>query len=194
MSSQSGAHRRTTLRHATNEAHARLDGAIASAELLNSRGRYEAYLKATWAARRPCEVALENSDVAELYPAWPRRRICHALMQDIVDVSHAPPAEAYAALTVPLTIGQSLGILYVLEGSALGARMLKSQVAAIGMTADFGARHMAAQTSEPRAWGAFLSLLERTELDTAEEELCAKAAVDAFARFEQAFQRLAVEA
>jgi heme oxygenase len=183
--------RRQSLRHATQTAHARLDDLIERAGLLKSRAEYELYLQATWTARWPCEQALESWGAAALYAAWPQRRICDTLSQDIFDVSHIRPAEAAHGLPEVLSEAQALGILYVLEGSALGARILETQAAAIGMTASFGARHMARQTSAPGAWSQFMALLARTPMSSAGEEQCTAAALAAFALYEEAFRHLA---
>jgi heme oxygenase (biliverdin-IX-beta and delta-forming) len=51
-----------------------------------------------------------------------------------------------------------LGVFYVLEGASLGARLLQRQVLALGLNADFGARHLATQVASP--WADFVSRLE----------------------------------
>jgi heme oxygenase len=48
---------------------------------------------------------------------------------------------------------------YVLEGSSLGARVLRRQAAALGMSAGHGARHLWAQTAAPENWRAFVEAL-----------------------------------
>ena len=183
--------RRQLLRRATAAAHRKLDALIDGAGLLNSRARYEDYLRATWAARWPDEQALELSNVGELYTAWPHRRLCAFLSEDLFDVSHARPVDPAWVLPGRLCKARSLGVLYVLEGSALGARVLAPRAAAIGMTACFGARHLAHQTSQPSAWAAFIDLLTRTPMTGPDEELCVAAALATFERYEQAFAHLA---
>jgi heme oxygenase len=185
-----GSERRQRLRCATQPAHARLDALIDATGLLGSRARYARYLEATWAARRPAERALDALGSSLLYAAWPERSMCEALSQDIVDVAGSPPVEdsQWDLPAAPLSPGQALGVLYVLEGSALGARLLERRVAAIGMTSAFGARHMARQTARPRAWAAFVKVLDRTVLDPPDDQLCMSAAVDTFHAFERAFQ------
>ena len=184
--------RRQLLRRATTSAHRRLDDLVDRAGLLESRARYGLFLQATWMARRPIEQWLELSGVSALYEAWPSRQVCAALSQDVFDVSQSRPVEPEGAPAETLCDAQSLGVLYVLEGSALGAHVLGARVAAIGMTACFGARHMAHQISQPGAWTAFIDLLLRTPMSRAEEAMCASAALATFERYEQAFASLAV--
>ena len=90
------------------------------------------------------------------------------------------------AVTVS-TIAQTLGVLYVLEGSALGARLLLRRAEALGMNSKFGARHLALQTAMPTAWPNFLSILEAASLDIAQEAECVGAAIATFTLFERAY-------
>ena len=183
--------RRQRLRLATHAAHQRLDGFIDGAGLLESRARYGLFLQATWIARRATERALEVSGVVHLYEAWPLRRVSDALSEDFFDLMQIHPAEPACAAPEMLCDAESLGVLYVLEGSALGARILAARVAAIGMTACFGARHLARQISQPGAWKGYLELLTRTPMTRLEEDRCVAAAIATFARYESAFAPLA---
>lgn len=182
--------RRQRLIRVTQMAHQRLDN-ILLVKSLNTRSRYEHYLYAVWAARWPTECALKNSDAIHIYPAWTNRAICPALRRDIADVCQTD-APVFPELAVGLmSVAQILGVLYVLEGSALGARVLERQAASIGMTAYFGARHLAHQTSQPGAWAEFMTILANIPLTRSGEEECLVAAVTTFARYEATFACLA---
>lgn len=52
-----------------------------------------------------------------------------------------------------------MGVHYVLEGSALGARVLCKQVAPLGLHRNHGARHLWAQADTLESWRGFLTLL-----------------------------------
>lgn len=58
-----------------------------------------------------------------------------------------------------------MGVHYVLEGSALGARVLCKQVEALGLHRDYGARHLWAQAESLESWRGFLNALSRHEGD-----------------------------
>lgn len=58
-----------------------------------------------------------------------------------------------------------MGVHYVLEGSALGARVLCKQVEALGLTRDHGARHLWAQAETLQSWRGYLDLLMQHEGD-----------------------------
>lgn len=58
-----------------------------------------------------------------------------------------------------------MGVHYVLEGSALGARVLCKQVEALGLHRAYGARHLWAQAETLEGWRSFLDLLTRHDGD-----------------------------
>jgi heme oxygenase len=182
------ASRRFRLRDATRAEHARLDAFISTAGFLTSRSRYAVYLSATLAARDAIERGLEESTVSEVYPEWRHRLIAACLRQDIVDLGG--PAPRLAAPAFPLADrAEILGALYVLEGSSLGARLLQRDASALGLTSELGARHMAAQVADGRAWPRFTALLDAEAFDHAEEVACLAAAKRVFEHFEQSYRQ-----
>ncbi len=59
--------------------------------------------------------------------------------------------------------GGALGALYVIEGSALGAMLLRKQAQQLGLSENYGARHLASQTSEPARWRSFVAKLDERD-------------------------------
>ena len=159
-----------------------------SAGMFDDRERYAAYLGATLRAREPVEQALDRAGAEQLFAMWPDRRIAAALRADIADLTGAAAETEEAPPGVPIvnTSAQTFGTLYVLEGSALGARLLKRQAEAIGMSSTFGARHLALQTQTPNAWKKFVELLDAADFDSEQEAECVAAAIATFAVFEAA--------
>ena len=82
-----------------------------------------------------------------------------------------------------------LGALYVLEGSALGARLIMKSAQALGLGATFGARHLAAQAGDALAWRSYLDLLLNAPLDDAGEATLHRAAAAVFDHFAYAYSR-----
>ena len=179
--------RQARLRFVTLQAHARIDALVETAGYFGEREKYAAYLKATWRARRPMEFALDRFGAESLFTIWPHRTIGPALRADYRDVSGCEPPDGEKEAMIIITSAQALGILYVLEGSALGARILTPRASALGMGAKFGASHLSLQVSTPGAWKMFLAVLEAAEFDRTQEEVCIEAALDTFARFERAY-------
>lgn len=182
------ADRRSNLRIATMPAHERLDAVVNRARFFDSREGYATYLIATWQARSQAETELCAS-AGEFFRLWPLHQIAWALHLDIEDVTGLGsflPGRTEDNCRFD-TVGKFLGALYVLEGSALGARVLSTRAASLGMRRDFGARHFALQTSRPMAWSNFLAVLEATPLDAVQEQDCLTAAMKMFIQFERAY-------
>jgi heme oxygenase len=92
-----------------------------------------------------------------------------ALAQDAQDLG----LEAARSMKVVIDLDKPsalLGALYVLEGSTLGARVLRQRAADLGMTGGFGARHLSLMSNDMAQWQSFLLLLDDAgdfELDQA---------------------------
>jgi heme oxygenase len=180
---------RPRLRAATLQAHQRLDGLVDKLGFFQDQSSYARYLRANLRVRRPLELALDAHGAAEAFAIWPERRIATALSADLHDVTGLCGSltnendKAAMGFTPP----EVMGVLYVLEGSALGARLLSSRASAIGMTATQGGRHLALQSSLPKAWPCLLSSLAEASFDADEERHCIDAAQYVFARFERSY-------
>jgi heme oxygenase len=118
--------RRDRLRAATAESHAALDAIVSGWRIETPRG-YGAFLSASAAALAPLEVALERAGVADWLPDWPRRTRRAALVRDLAVLGLEP--SPYRGAFVP-SRDFGAGLLYVLEGSRLGARFLVRQARA----------------------------------------------------------------
>lgn len=157
-----------TLRHAlmqgTRDLHARLDRGIGA---LQSEGEYRRFLIGSHAFRAALEPALKPAC------GWQALELAPALRADLADMGlSVAPAPAAPRLD---GIAAQAGALYVVEGSALGARLLYRRAQALGLGAAHGARHLAAQTSETRRWGRFLEWLETSGADPAQALAAANA-------------------
>lgn len=146
---------RFALRDLTRSGHDRLDALVGE---FNVTGDYTRYLDGMAAFRGSVEAALANVDHAGSFETWRPGLIVPELAMDLRDLGLQAPREN-PAFDVPPDPEGLLGVFYVLEGSALGARLLASRAAALGFSADYGARHLAAQTSRPGAWPHLVSLL-----------------------------------
>lgn len=97
--------------------------------------------------------------------AWTPQRIAHHLTNDISDLALTPLSVS------PVTWGSDEGesfamrVHYVLEGSALGARVLCKQIEPLGLHRAHGARHLWAQAETLESWRGYLGTLEQYEVD-----------------------------
>jgi heme oxygenase len=173
--------RRFALRERTATTHAALDAEVGA---LTSRAAYGRYLTGLAAFRGPIERDLATRPLPAGFGSWRPTRIDAAIAADARDLGIAPPDPGPCDAS-PATGSGLLGMLYVLEGSALGARILQRQAAGLGLDARFGARHLAVQTASPEAWRGFCAILEAWpdfDLDEA-----ARSAAATFTRARRAF-------
>lgn len=141
--------RRFALRAETADAHAALDAAVGP---LADAAAYHRYLRGLHAFRTTAEAQLVGA-------AWRPVPLVAFLEADMADLGVAArrPVRLGTGAGDPST---ELGLAYVLEGSALGARLLWRDAQALGFGAGFGARHLAEQTADKARWPAFCAALE----------------------------------
>jgi heme oxygenase len=158
--------RRWLLRERTAEAHAAVDAAIGS---FSDRESYERYLQQIYAFRMPIERALDALVWPSRLGSWRAKAVGELIEADLGDLGLELPVIDVTGLD--LDGDALLGVLYVLEGSSLGSRLLYRRAEALGFSASFGARHLA-HASGPESWRDFLGLLE-TQHDLDLEEATA---------------------
>ncbi len=175
--------RRATLRARTSPAHEALDKMIGP---FDSPASYRRYLQGMAAFRAAVEATLFMADWPAALSDWQNERLSPLIAQDLDDLDLAVPtfsAPSFGGLNTE----DLLGMLYVLEGSALGARLLYKRAQALGYGETFGARHLAVQSRQSGRWGVFLKLLEDAPLIDIEK--VAKASTQTFGIAEKAFER-----
>ncbi|NHN88559.1 biliverdin-producing heme oxygenase [Acetobacter conturbans] len=165
---------REHLRSATRSRHAALDQLIGP---ITTEQAYHRYLCGIAAFRISVEPRLSDIVVwPDILGTWRPTRLAEYLHTDL-DVLGLAIDSPLSRLDVSNT-SSLLGILYVLEGSVLGARFLVRQVAAAGVEEHSGARHLSLQASSVDNWKHFLTCLEKAE--DFDRVLAAQAACDTF--------------
>lgn len=166
------------LRASTREAHERLDGLVGS---LDSEARYRRFLRGLYAYRAPVEAFLRGATWPAGLGDWRPQEISGLLAQDLADLGEELPVEGKVDLS---NDGETLiGLSYVLEGSALGARVLIGQAAELGYDEHKGARHLKKQAGDLSNWRSFIERLgELQDLDPDRVAQAANASFDHAAR------------
>lgn len=175
---------RFLLREMTRPHHEKLDAEVGS---LENEAAYRRYLAGISQFRFSVEPALQAADYPASFGDWRPGFVESELYLDCSDLD-LPPANAPSSVDLPDSISGLLGMLYVLEGSSLGARLLVRQAAALGYDGRFGARHLVKQTADTSSWTAFQSILESAadfDLDAA-----GAAAASTFGHARQAFEQV----
>lgn len=153
---------RSLLRAETAKIHAALDTAIGPFDSLPS---YKNYLKRQFLFRQPLEALLSQRGLPGRFGAWQPKRIARLLADDMEDLGVALPVHpGTSARPASGDDASLLGMLYVLEGSSLGARLLYKRAIELGLSESQGARHLAPQEDDNIRWQEFLTILEETDI------------------------------
>lgn len=168
---------RRALRDNTLALHKRVDE-IFSRPDLSRRCDYVEFLLAHAAAIVPTEQSLERAGAGSLLSNWNGRTRSGLLRADLLSLGVAVPAPI-AAPTFS-TLAEVWGGIYVLEGSRLGAALLRRSVAPAFPAAFLGFAFPKTQ------WRKLLQALDECLVRPAEISLAAAAARRVFMLFEQA--------
>lgn len=165
---------RFALKHATAQAHERLDARFSRFDLTD-RNDYGAFLLAQAGAFLPTEAALDDAGAGTVIGDWSDRRRASALRADLAALGlDEPPPVRIPAIEGEVAI---LGAAYVLEGSRLGGAMLLRQ-----MPDDLPRAFMSA--GNPKLWRAFVTHLDHrlsSPNDIAAASAVASSVFEAFA-------------
>lgn len=170
---------RASLKAATDESHGRLDRLAARFDLSSDTG-YRNFLTASAAALLPVETALEQAGVAHLFGDWPARRRSQAILDDLGGMGSDVPGSK--AVEPPASPAGIFGMLYVLEGSRLGARTVLKQLEAASERARRNLRYLS-HGSDANLWRSFTARLETEAAVLGDVATTIAAARDAFAVF-----------
>ena len=174
---------RFRLRERTASRHAAVDEAVGA---FKTQSDYRRYLAGLHAFRAPFEAAIAAGPLPADADDWEFAPLVPLIEADMADLGLLVPAGSAVLGQVPpvATLEEAAGRLYVLEGSALGARVLVVEARALGLDERFGARHLVAQSRGGAAFGTFAAWLDRAALD---EDAVVTAAVSTFVAAERAF-------
>lgn len=179
--------RRAQLRESTSQAHASLDRMVGS---FDSPDAYKNYLRGISTFREAVERKVALTTWPQQCAGWHAELFSDLIADDLRDLEVTSQSSVDEPNLEP-SPEALLGMLYVLEGSALGSRVLYKRAQELGFDADFGARHLAVQSRRSDRWPAFLALLESA--DAIDMELVANASRATFKTAEQAFYQASHE-
>lgn len=173
------------LKAGTRDAHAGLDQFIMAAEPFANRDNFAKFVKTQYLFHRDLDVFFERPELDGLLPDLRGRRRLHFVEQDLADLGQELPEQNAVRFTAhtPFDLPEALGWLYVVEGSNLGAAFLLKFAAKLGLSEEFGARHLAgAPEGRGLHWRTFTEALDSIELTEEEEARVVAGADEAFRR------------
>lgn len=148
---------RFQLRHHTRQAHEELDRTIGR---LDSADAYASFLRASYAHRQPVEHYLAGADWPAPFGGWRPTELGPLIEADLGDIGAERPA--LRPFELSKDIASLVGVIYVLEGSALGAKLIRRMAGALGYDENHGARHLVRQ-ERLGSWRDLLAVMERLE-------------------------------
>jgi heme oxygenase len=178
---------RDRLRGATDTAHVRLDARFAPG--LRTQSHYRSYLLGMHAFVANAERALMHAAIGQAWRAWCEPSRAPWLEEDLAALSlHALPEGPRITIA---SDADAAGLLYVIEGSALGATQLVGDAQALGHEPGTGATFLFRHggLGAGKRWRAFVSALEHADFDDAGERAMLESAARAFACAEHEFHR-----
>lgn len=178
---------RDRLRGATGSAHVRLDARFALG--IRNTVHYRTYLLGMHAFVANAERALADAKLGPTWGAWRDPARASWLVEDLAVLSlDALPESPRIAID---SDADAAGLLYVIEGSALGATQLVGDAHALGFHAGTGATflHRHGGLGAGKRWRAFVAALEQADFDVGAERAMLESAARAFASAEHEFHR-----
>ena len=156
---------------------------------------YVGWLRLMGAFHARVEQALQAAGF-EAATGWTHRSRAELAAQDLAALGLQPDGidhadRCFAGLELPATVPGLAGALYVVEGSALGARVILKQVGRqLGLSAQHGASFLAPHGEDPGPrWSACLELLHALARDDARADAIVAGAVQTFGALDQAAAR-----
>lgn len=176
------------LRAATRPLHAELELAVKIGERIRTRASYIDHLVRLFGLHVSAEIALQALNFKPLGFAYPSPYRSKLLAADLAELG--VPPQVLRGLSLPPaprlgTIPAGLGCIYVLEGSAKGARAILPEItAALGLDAERGATFFNGYGQEMKLmWQGLLSALNRIEPSSEEGSEAVEAALETFCMF-----------
>lgn len=170
------------LSQATHAPHEVLDRLVKAQAPFDSLEGFGRFVTAQYLFQAELQGLYEEPRLAMHFPDLPRCRVEHA-RADLAELGVELPASVPGA-PAGLSLGESLGWIFVSEGSKLGAAFLLKRAEALGLSPTWGARHLAEpEGGRAAGWKAFVKALDAVALDEHEEQLAEAGALAAFERF-----------
>lgn len=171
---------RQLLRTATADLHAVVDARF-SGDFASDKAAYGRFLTALGSTVLPLEAAFEAVDVERLLPDWPQRRRAASLRSDMATLDLPIPFPR--PVEPPRGEARLFGMLYVLEGSRLGGKLLLRRALANPDRQMRSATRYLGHGDGRDLWRPFLERLETSSAVASAPDAAIAGARDAFSLF-----------
>ncbi|YCH20546.1 biliverdin-producing heme oxygenase [Pseudomonas sp. D1-3] len=177
------------LKAGTRREHDSVDALVMRSRPFESLERYGYFLRLQHRFHGSINGLYDDMELNRLLPGLSELPRFEAVCTDLTDLGLAcPPAPVPVA---PTSTHTALGWLYCSEGSNLGAAFLFKQSQQIGLSAEKGARHLAAHPDgRGLQWRQFVALLDGLALSESQREEAVGGAVAAFELYRAALRNI----
>lgn len=157
-----------TLRKETKHAHEKLDHFLTGLGLFNNIQLYKKFLELQYYIHRDANTYYNNPSLTDIIPDLANRNRLEKVKEDLNDLKIEIPT-SIASVSQPNNTSEAVGFLYVVEGSKLGANILLKRLEKIGLSENYGARHMAPDhEGRSVSWKNFQNAINHAKLDIQE--------------------------
>lgn len=177
------------LKAGTTRDHDSVDNLVMGSRPFESQERYAYFLRLQHRFHGVINWLYQDEELNQMLPGLNELPRFTAVCADLTDLGLPVAAEPQPIR--PATKYAALGWLYCAEGSNLGAAFLFKESQLIGLSAEKGARHLAAHPDgRGLHWRQFVALLDGLELSEAQREEAVQGAIDAFDFYRAALREI----
>jgi len=178
------------LKTETSSLHDTMHALMEQAQPFASRENYARFVAAQYVFQRDIDHLFADTQLQQAVADLDSRGRMQASRDDLGDLGASIPASGELA-TAQVQMPAALGWLYVSEGSTLGAAFLFKQAQEVlGLTAEFGARNLAAYPAgRAAAWRQFVAALDSEGIAPEQHQAVLDGARAAYRRFGQLLQQ-----
>ena len=171
------------LKQETSSEHDRMEVLMQRAGVFASQDNYAQFTLSQYYFQKDVEHLYLDPKVQQLIPDLDVRGRSEAALKDLSDLGLSPQQQSIA--TEGVSYPESLGWIYVSEGSTLGAAFLfKEAQAKFGFSADFAARNLAAYPEgHAIVWKRFKQTLDEAGFSEQEQNQIVQGALQGFKHF-----------
>lgn len=174
---------------ATDALHQHLHTLVAAAAPFDDRDRYGRFVAVQYQFQSEIEPLYRRASLQALIPDLAVRSRRAAVAADLADLG-LPLPEVPMTDAAAINDQESLGWLFVSEGSTLGAAILLKRAQALGLSENFGARYLApAPQGRARWWKQFVDVLDGLDLTPVQDVQVERGAEAAFRRFAERIEQ-----
>lgn len=167
----------------THAPHDQLDKTIKAYAPFETLASYTRFVSAQYLFQAELQSLYKDPALKKLFADLPERCRAEQARADLVDLGVEPPRLETGAQLTP-SMAEALGWLFVSEGSKLGAAFLIKRAVGLGLSEQFGARHLGEPAGGRAAgWKRFISILDSLPLTNEQETQLNQGALAAFERF-----------